>query len=262
MRPVDAYGRFSELARRSAGDFPLDEAVLLIAAYADPALDVAAELDRLDELASGCDPTLEGWRRHLFVDLGFAGNAVDYYDPRNSFLHEVMRRRTGIPVSLSVIGMEVGRRLGVRLAGVGMPGHFLLRVEDDPSAFVDPFFGGRLLDADGCEQRFHELHGRGAPFDPSYLEPVAPKVIVVRMLANLEAIYTQRGDQPSLGWVKRLRLALATESDADRRRLSALLAGVGRFGEAAVHLEALADEVPEGAERLQAEARALRARLN
>src|SRR5690606_29139610 len=152
--------RFAALLARPDHEIPLDEAALLIAAQAQPGLDVAAELAALDEIAAQVrDPTLTGLLRLLFRDLGFDGNRDDHYDPRNSFLNEVRQRRTGIPITLSVLTMEVGRRVSVPLWGVGMPGHFLLRDKVDPDVFVDPFGGGRLLDPASCAKLFRQIHG-------------------------------------------------------------------------------------------------------
>src|SRR5204862_32917 len=125
---VDATGRFADLVNGREAELPVDEAALLIAAHAYPELDVAEQLARLDALALWCfAPTLDALVEHLFVDEDFHGNADDYYDPRNSFLNDVLDRRVGIPITLSVLTMEVGRRIGVPVAGVSMPGHFLLR---------------------------------------------------------------------------------------------------------------------------------------
>ncbi|HEV7536715.1 MAG TPA: transglutaminase-like domain-containing protein, partial [Acidimicrobiia bacterium] len=154
--------RFADLVARPDDEIPLDEATLLIAAQARPDLDIGAEQGRLDELAGGCgEATLDGLTRHLFTELGFTGNAERYRDPDNSYLDQVMRRRVGIPISLSVLTMEVGRRLGVAIDGVGMPGHFLVRHRADPVIFLDPFGGGRRLDAAGCRAIFASLGGVG-----------------------------------------------------------------------------------------------------
>jgi hypothetical protein len=119
---VDVTERFRALVHGPEVSLPLDEAALLIAAHAEPGLDLDAELARLDELAAGvANPTLDGLRRHLFGELGFRGADHDYDDPRNSYLHVVVERRVGIPISLSVLLMEVGRRIGVPLAGCPCP---------------------------------------------------------------------------------------------------------------------------------------------
>ena len=261
---MDATARFSEVVRSPAGELRLDTAAMLIAAHASPDLDVDAELRRLDDLAAGCgEPTLDALRRHLFVELGFSGNAVEYYDPRNSFLNEVLDRRTGIPISLAVVTMEVARRLGLPLVGVGMPGHFLLRDRLDPDLFLDPFARGALLDRSAAEVRFHQVHGGGALFDPAFLEPVGGHDILARMLANLRTIYHQAGDPASLEWVLRLRLELREVPREERRALASVLASLGRVQEAAAELDRLATEVgDDAAETAAAAAQRLRASLN
>ena len=258
---MDPTTRFTELVQGQEDELPLDEAALLIAAHAQPGLDVQAELATLDGLAAGiAEPTLESWRRHLFVDLGFSGNVKRYYDPSNSFLNEVVRRRRGLPITLSVLGMEVGRRVGLRLEGVGMPGHFLLR--HGPDAYVDPFDGGRLLDREGCIERFHAVNGPRTPFHPSYLDAVSPRAVLARMLNNLKSVYAARGDVRALSWVFQLRMALPGASPLEGREWARVLGATGRFVEAATELEALAHLLPEHEEELLSEALAFRARLN
>lgn len=253
---MEVTARFLELLEGPDAAMPLDELALLIAAHAHARLDVAAQLARLDALAEQAgEPTLDGLRRLLFRDLGFTGNDVDYYDPRNSFLDDVLDRRTGIPISLAVVMLEVGRRMGVPLSGVSMPGHFLVRDKVDPEVFVDPFAGGALLDRRGCRIRFHAVHGRDAAFAEAYLAPVGPLAIVDRMLANLEGIAARRADTRMLGWVGRLRDGVPSAEHGARRR-AAVLVAAGRFGEAAAVLEAIGDD------EALVEARGLRARLN
>lgn len=247
---------------RPDAEIPLDEAAALIGAHAAPGIDVGHQLARLDDLAGTCPaPTLDGLCRHLFDDLGFAGNRDDYLDPRNSYLHEVLDRRTGIPISLSVVTLEVGRRLGVPLAGVGMPSHFLVRHLAEPAAFLDPFDGGvRLTEAD-CEAIFRTLGGTGA-WVPDYLDPVGPRAILTRMLANLQGIFMPR-DLRSASWVVRLRLLIPGLELRERVALARALGSLGQFDAAGAALEAAADAAPpEDADRLRAQARALRARSN
>jgi regulator of sirC expression with transglutaminase-like and TPR domain len=251
---VEPTARFTALLHGPEASLPLDEAALLIAAHAHQGLDVDAQLRRIDALADGVrEPTLTGVRRHLFGDLGFAGDEVDYYDPRNSYLDTVLDRRVGIPITLSVVLMEVGRRLGVPLAGVSMPGHFLVRDKVDPDVFVDPFARGRELDRRGAELRFHSIQGPGAVFDPAFLEPVGRRAIIARMLANLETAATMRSDRFTLSWVLGLRAALPDAAEADRRKFASVLAATGRFVEAAEVFDVLGDE---------ASAARLRAKLN
>jgi len=253
--------RFAELVARPDDEIPLDEAALLIAASARPELDLAAELGRLDDLAAGCkEATLDGLTRHLFDELGFRGNSEDYQDPDNSYLDQVVRRRLGIPITLSVLTMEVGRRLGVPLDGVGMPGHFLVRHRAEPDTFLDPFGGGRRLDATGCRAIFAGLGGTG--WDDAYLEPVGARAILNRMLLNLQGLFLP-ADLKSAAWVLELRLTIPGLSLPDRLGLARALGSMGRFGSAAAALDRAADELPdEEAVTVRAESRALRARHN
>ncbi len=259
----DLTARFAELVRRPDADIPLDEGALLIAAHAYPGLDVERERGRLDELAVGCERTLEGVCRRLFDDLGFRGNTGNYSDPRNSFLNDVVERRLGIPISLAVVTMEVGRRVGVPLEGVGMPGHFLVRHLGEPPLLVDAFGGGRLLTEEDCAELFRAVHGPGARFDPSVLDGVGSRAILTRMLANLRQVYLARGDAWSVGWVLVLRTAIPATSPQELADVAAAQAAIGRFSDAAATLEDLADRMPEeAAGRARTEAKLLRSRLN
>ncbi len=150
---------------------------------------------------------------HLFRSEGFHGNDVDYYDPENSFLDAVLDRRTGIPITLSVVLIEVGRRLGVPLVGVGAPGHFIV-LDQTSGAFIDPFNGGRILDHDD----------RTRLYGATPLESVGPRAIVSRVLANLKGIYTQHGDLDGLRWVVRLRVLFPDVPDEERAQLARLMA--------------------------------------
>jgi len=262
---MDPTTRFTELVQGPEERLPLDEAALLIAAHASAGLDVAAELRALDNLAAGVrKPTLDAWRRHLFVDLGFSGDVRSYYDPANSFLDEVVRRRVGLPITLSVLGIEIGRRVGLHLQGVGMPGHFLLRHMRGAGAevYVDPFDAGRVLDRAGCVERFRAVNGADAPFLPAFLDPVGPLAILSRMLDNLKSVYAARGQVVGLEWVLRLRVVLPGSPPPERRDWARVLGAAGRFVEAATELEDLVDVLPGQEESLLGEAFALRARLN
>jgi len=270
--------RFADLMARPDDEIPLDEAALLIAVNARPELDMAAELGRLDELAAGCkEPTVDGLAHHLFDELGFRGNTEQYQDPDNSYLDQVLRRRLGIPITLSVLTMEVGRRLGVAFDGVGMPGHFLIRHRAQPDTFLDPFGGGRRLDVAGCQAIFSSLGGsgpgdRGRPpdsggvsrlrWEESYLDPVGTRAILNRILLNLQGIFLP-GDLKSASWVLELRLAIPGLAVADRLGLARALGSLGRFGAAATELDRVAAELPaDEAATLAAEATGLRARAN
>lgn len=255
---MDAVGRFAELVGR--GDPPLDRAVLALAAGAEPGLDVDRWLAELDRLAAGVHD-LEGLRQRLFVAEGFAGNTAEYHDPRNSLLPHVLTRRLGIPISLAVVCMEVGRRAGVRIEGVGMPGHFLIRPAGT-GVLLDPFTGGAELTVADCEARYRELGGTG-PFGPELLSATPTPAILARMLENLRATFRRLRRPAASEWVLRMRLCLPGAGLAELVELAQALGAQARWDEGARILEAQRDGVaPELAERLDTAARSLRAHLN
>ncbi|MFC5993704.1 SirB1 family protein [Pseudonocardia hispaniensis] len=203
---MDPVERFAALV--AAPEPALDEGALAIAAGADPDLDPAPWLAELDRLAKGVT-SLDGLLHRLFTEAGFAGNATAYYDPRNSLLPHVLTRRTGIPITLAVVAIEVGRRAGIELEGVGMPGHFLVRPAGS-SQHLDVFAGGRRLDEAACETLFRDVTGAGpeVPFGPRLLARSTNRQILTRMLENLRVIYRHRRRPGDLDWVLRMRLAL------------------------------------------------------
>ncbi len=257
---MDPTTRFAALV--GSRDASLGECAFAIAAH-DHELDLDAALARLDELAAGVEvASSAGLCRHLFVEEAFGGNRGDYYDPRNSFLDCVLERRLGIPLTLSILAIEVGRRCGVALVGIGMPGHFLVRDAIDPNAFFDPFGAGVELDRAGCEARLRQVAGAEAHLGPGDLEPATTLEIVTRMLANLQRIYMETSDRSRLAWVLRLRSLMPGADLALRRQLAGVLAGAGRFWEAAAELDTLAALEPEQAATHRQAADRLRARLN
>jgi regulator of sirC expression with transglutaminase-like and TPR domain len=265
---VDAASRFSILVGgpEEVLDSALDEAALLIAGHAHADLDVAAYRGKLDDLAAGvAGPDLGAVVDHVFGTEGFAGNAGAYDDPENSYLDSVIDRRLGIPITLSLVLMEVARRVGVPLAGIGMPHRFLVRYDGSAGGpvFIDSFGGGTQLDADTCAKRFSAEFAPGAPFDPAYLEPVGGRALLARMLLNLKMIHMARKKARDLAWVLRLRVAIPGVPLRERAELAQALHATGQFLEAADVLESAADlGTTEAAERLRSRARLLRARLN
>lgn len=204
---MDVTDRFAALLAQPADVLPLDEAVLLVAAHDHP-VDRPAQLARIDELASRCQPaSLSGIIDTLFGNEGLQGDEVDYHHPDNSFLDRVLDRRRGLPILLSILTAEVAARCGVCLAPVGMPGHFLLRDCADVDTFIDPYNGGRLIDRDECVRIFNGLHP-GKPFQDEYLDPVDHRSVLVRVVTNLVHTYTQRGPLGSLAWTLHLRALL------------------------------------------------------
>ena len=254
-----AVERFLALARTGAPD--LLSGALEIARAADPSADVEHARTEIDRLAAGVGD-LDALVHRLYVEEGFHGDRENYYDPRNSSLIEVLGRRTGIPITLAVLCVEVGRRAGVALEPVGMPGHFLVHpVGSDQH--LDPFTGERL-DRAQCERRFRESTGLGpeVAFDDALLAPVGSEAVLVRMLANLRGIHRARGDLAALGWVLRMRLGLPGVSAAEVAELAEVRGRRAAFGEAATLLEDWADHLPRDAEELRRHARRWRAHLN
>lgn len=186
----------------------LAAAALQIASSEYPDLDVAGYLRRLDEMADvvtrrlSPEPELvdiiSAMNAYLFDEMGFEGNVDDYFDPRNSFLNEVMERRLGIPISLSVLYMEIGQRLGLPLLGVSFPGHFLVKLTVDGGDIVlDPFVGGHSLSKEDLEFRLRGVYEIDDDVDEAlatFLAPATKRDIIVRMLHNLKGIYLRNGD--------------------------------------------------------------------
>jgi regulator of sirC expression with transglutaminase-like and TPR domain len=258
---VDITDRFAELVRGPEERCGLDLGALLIAAHARRDLDIDEQLGHLDELAAACPGSdLEALSRYLFAELGFRGDTDDYTNPRNSLLDEVLDRRRGIPISLSIVVLEIGRRLDIPLHGVGMPGHFLVRDDKDDEVFVDPFHRVQL-DRRGCEALFTKLHGAKARFESRYLEPVGARAIMARMLTNLQRSFVGRGDRAGALWAQCLRVLVPGATVAERRQLAAMLAANGRFDAAALELDAIADDGIGGV-RDRIAAAAMRAKLN
>jgi regulator of sirC expression with transglutaminase-like and TPR domain len=184
-------------------DLDLETGAFLIARFAYPDLDVSAYADMLDAMArevrerlgrkASGEEIVKTINRYLFVEQGFAGNTQEYYDVENSYLNKVLERRTGIPISLSVVYLSIGKRLELPVFGVGMPGHFLVKYEADRyRIFVDSFNGGALLTQKDCA-RFLDQAGYG--FDERYLQKTPSRAILIRMLKNLVAIHNKMDDQ-------------------------------------------------------------------
>ena len=133
--------------------------------------------------------------RYLYEDLGFSGNEADYYDPRNSFLNEVIDRRCGIPITLSLVYLEIAKRIEFPMVGIGMPGHFLIKPDfEDAGIFVDAFNGGEILFPEDCKTRLYQIYGQPLDLPARFFAPVSAKQLLGRMLGNLKAIYLNQQD--------------------------------------------------------------------
>jgi regulator of sirC expression with transglutaminase-like and TPR domain len=218
---MDATARFAAAVAAPASEMRLDVVAFSLAAHAHPGLDIDAECARLDDLARLCPThTFDGLRAYLFESLGFRGNTRDYGDPENSFLDSVLERRVGIPISLALVTMEIGRRVGAPVHGVGMPGHFLVMDASRDGVWCDPFHGGRVYDVEGCRRLFAGVHGSARGFSRALLAPTDPHMIVARMLANLEGGRLAT-DPLALSWLCELHLSLPDLAPDERDRLTA-----------------------------------------
>ena len=205
MTPAE---RWKEIVAGPDEEIDLAEGALLIAAPEYPGLDVPDYLERLAEMAAALKRRLRGdisptetliaLNRYLFDELGFGANAGDYYDPRNSFLNDVIDRRLGIPITLALIHIEIGRRIGLALHGVAFPGHFLVKCTlRDGAVVLDPYARGASLGMEDLQQRLRVLRGGALPSTDMarhMLAAAGKKSILARMLRNLKGIYRERGD--------------------------------------------------------------------
>jgi regulator of sirC expression with transglutaminase-like and TPR domain len=274
---VEARRRFAQLVAQPEASIELAHAALLVAAEERPGLDVEHYRARLYELGlearaaiarAGEAHAVGALNKFLFEELGFAGNQSDYYDPRNSLLSDVLDRRTGIPITLSLVYMEVGRRAGLRVEGIGLPGHFIVRAAGaagEPT-LVDPF-NGKAVDAEDCQERLDTIYGGHAPLTDAHLRPVGTREILARLLRNLKGIYAQAGlYRRALSVIERI-LLVAPDAIDERRDRGALLAQLGRYSEAIVDVQAYLKGAhnPPDAERVTEQLKQMRlqlARLN
>jgi regulator of sirC expression with transglutaminase-like and TPR domain len=258
--------RFARIVQSSRCD--LARGALEIARIAYPELDPTASLATLDELADTVRPRLmPGFSaveramtvsRFLFQDCGFRGNAEDYYDVRNSFLNDVLARRTGIPITLSMVLMEVGRRVGVPVEGVGFPGHFLVRVPAGAGQFLilDPFHGGQRVGDDELLERLRTLAdaNRGPTFEAvpaEFLAPTSPRAMLGRMLRNLLRIYLERDADAEALLTVDLLLVLVPQGADEVRTRGYLYERLGCPAAAANDFRRYLELAPEGSDSEQ-----------
>lgn len=258
MRPAP-FADSPEFRRLVAGErrVALARIALEIAADAYPGLDVDSYLARIAALAervrprcprSACVRDILGqinWV--LFVEEELRGNHEEYYDPRNSYLNEVLDRKLGIPISLSVVYWAVAESLGLSVAGANLPAHFMLRVEDgERTWFVDPFHSGAVMSPEMCRRRLSELLQQPVELDEAMVAPCAAATVVTRMLRNLKAIYLRKEDVPSAVPVQR-RLAALNPRDGDEvRDLGVICLQAERPGDAVAPLRSYLETTPDG----------------
>jgi regulator of sirC expression with transglutaminase-like and TPR domain len=234
----------------------LARAALYIAQAEYLDLDIAEYLNALDVMAAEVEERLpveryplrviQSLNQYLYDDLGYIGNTSDYYDPRNSFLNNVIDRRTGIPITLSLVYLEVARRLDFPMIGINMPGHFLIRPEfQDAGIFVDAFNRGEILFEQDCEERLAQMYGRPVRLQPEFIEPVSNRHLLARMLTNLKLIYLNHKDLPrALATVERT-LLLFPDAPRELRDRGLLYYQIGYRSKASQDLEIYLAMVPE-----------------
>ncbi len=241
MDPTADQVLFAHVVDRPEDEIDLAVAALLIGEWEYDELDVAHYVALIDGFADQVKSALDNQppgrfvgirtlNRVLFEKLGFRGNEDEYYDPRNSFLNEVIDRRVGIPITLSVLYMEVGRRVDLDIAGVAFPGHFLVRYEEDgDTLIIDPYHMGLTLDGEDLQQRLEHVAGAGAQLSDELLDPASKREILTRMLSNLTGIYRRDGDVArSIAVLERMQVLqpddprVAKELSTLRRRASEL----------------------------------------
>lgn len=278
MSESSLRARLNVVLGRPEAEIDLAEAALLIASDEYPDLDVTRYLGRLDDMGVALrarladEPRPEravmALNRYLFQEEGFHGNVQEYYDPRNSYLNEVIDRRIGIPITLSTVYMEVARRAGMSVEGVGLPGHFVVRVvSGDHGLIVDPFHGGVLLTEADCQERLDRIFAGRVKMEPGMLLPCGRREILGRMLRNLKAIFMRKEDYPRALRAADLLLLVHPDSAEDLRDRGLLYAALDCYGLALRDLEGYLAQNPDTPEAIELSGRvaALRqkaARLN
>ena len=232
---MDSLRAFGELTRMPEAAFDLGLGALLIAGIEHPDLDVTRELKRLDELAERVGSgDVHRLRRFLFEDEGFTGNADDYYDPRNSCLNDVLDRRLGIPITLAVLAIEVGRRVGLVVHGVGLPGHFMASAD---GILFDPFNAGAAVSRAEAGAVIARVLGQPVPLEDGHFAPVPKSQILVRMLANLRGVYVEREEWAKARAVMQRLMVVDPESPGHVRDHGTMLMKEGNFARGAAEWE-------------------------
>jgi regulator of sirC expression with transglutaminase-like and TPR domain len=268
---LKARKAFAEISAVDEAFFALDRAALTFSLEDYPGLNIEEYLRRLDTLAARAE-VLIGEERSvsniinclheiLFVQEGFRGNTEDYYDPRNSFLNEVMDRKLGIPISLSVVYIEVARRINFPVFGVGFPGHFIVKHQDgEREILIDAFNGGHFLTEKNCQELLDRVYGGALPIQPSFLQAMSKKAVISRMLFNLKGIYYQKEEYPkALAVVERI-LMLNPGTPSEIRDRGLLYMQTSLFAKALADLEYYLANAssPQDASNIQGHVKTLR----
>jgi regulator of sirC expression with transglutaminase-like and TPR domain len=256
MHNLSARQNFYQEIQRPDKHIDLARAALYIAQEEYPSLDVEEYLNAFNAMAAELEERLPPQRyplrivqsinKYLYEDLGFTGNQKDYYDPRNSFLNDVIDRRLGIPISLALVYVEVARRIDFPMVGIGMPGHFLIRPDiPEMDIYIDAFNHGEIMFPQDCQEKLTQIYQYPVPIRPEFLAEVTKKQFLARMLTNLKYIYLSRQElEKALAVVERI-LLLFPNSGLELRDRGLLCYQLGRFSQAANDLETYLEITPQ-----------------
>ena len=228
--PARTRAEFVRMIERPEPEIELARAALLVAAETEPAADVEGGLRLLEEWAGTLRARLEpGWnnlqklarlRALMYGELDFRGDPRDYHSPGNALLHQVLQRRRGIPLTLAIVLLELGWRVGMPLEGVGFPGHFLVRLAGEPrDLLLDPYDDGRTVHEEDCRRMLRESTGGGMEYAPGLVASVGRRNMIARLLRNLKGAYLRRNDdERALSAVDRLLLMSPADAEEVRDR--------------------------------------------
>jgi len=260
MSDSDYRSDFVRLVQQPEPAIDLARAALLVAAESDPNVDVDGEIHQIESWAAELRGRLEpDWnnlqklarlRAFVFEELGFRGDRMDYYSPSNSLLHQVLKRRRGVPLTLGIVMLELGWRIGIPFEGVGFPGHFLVRLTgEEADLLLDPFRRGMSVNEQDCKRMLMEATNGKLEFDPELLVSVGKRAMLTRLLTNLKGAYLREGsDDLALMAVDRL-LVLQPDDIEEVRDRGLLLYRLGRYYPALACLEQYLEGMPNARDR-------------
>jgi len=267
---------FARMIARPEEDLDLGQTALLVAGEEYPEMDVAGYLERLDDFADAVRQRAPEWLppeelakivgRYLFEEQGFQGNSGDYYNPDNSYFNRVLDTHTGIPITLSLLFLEVARRVGLRCRGVGMPGHFLVGLEGS-EVYFDAFNGGAALSIADCRRLAEGLFGPRMTWRDDYLTPCTKYEFLFRLLNNLKVVYERTGAPEKAVGVTQRMILVNPQATPLYRDLAEVQYQLQQYRAAIRSLETYLNETPDAQDSQQVKSwiesiRATLSRLN
>ncbi len=258
--PMAARERFRKSGEQPDKMIDLTEASLVIALEEYPCLQLDDYLDQIDQWSDAIRERIEGSsdidrilseiNRFLFEQEGFHGEADDYYDPRNTYLNEVLDRHAGLPIALSILYIEISRRLGIEMAGVSLPGRFLVKVTGPwGEIIIDPFDGGRVLSGFECQLILDRVYGGGVRLSEHHLRATSRHDILARVLSHIKSIHVSRHEEErALADIDRL-LLLDGDDQYELRDRGLVAMKVHRYQEAIEYLRRYIELAPHAEDR-------------